>query len=138
LAAGEGLMRKPRPVGVWLILIYLICGVVLANLILYFHKVPPATKAYQEHLTRFDRVAISTSGLVWEVAIIVLFFLRKHAAPLLALAICLHLAVDIRLATTTNWLVLLRKGIYVEAVFYIIDLAILLYAIRLARKGILY
>ena len=116
----------------------MIGGMILMRLIEHFYRIPPATKAYQEHLTRFDRVAMTIWGLVWEVAIIVLFFLRKYAVPLLALAICLHLAVDIRLATTTNWLVLLRKGIYVEAVFYIIDLAILLYAIRLARKGILY
>lgn len=131
-------MRKPRPIGVWLILIYMICGIVLMDLVQHFYRIPPATKAYQEHLTSFDRVAMATFGLVWEVAVVVLFFLRKYAVPLFALAICLHLALDISLATTTNWLVLLKKGIYVEAVFYIIDLAILLYAIRLTRKGILY
>ena len=121
-----------------MILIYTICGVILRILILHFYRSPPAEKAYQEHLTSFDHVAMTTTGLLWDAAIIVLFFLRKYAVPLLALAICLHLAVDIRLATTTNWLALLRKGIYVEAVFYIIDLTILLYAIRLARKGIVY
>ncbi len=92
----------------------MICGMIFMGLIQHFYKIPPATKAYQERLTSFDHVAMATFGLIWEAAVIVLFFLRKYAVPLLALAIGLHLAVDIHLAVTTNWLLLLKHGIYVE------------------------
>jgi hypothetical protein len=133
-------VRKRRPVGVWLVLFYAICSVLLTTWLQHFarYRVSPETKAYQEHLTTLEHVAIVVPGFIWEAAIVLLFFLRKLAVPLFALAICSNLASEILLAMTTNWLVLLKSGIYVVAFFYLIDLAILLYAIRLARKGILY
>lgn len=136
----KGLMRKPRPVGVWLVLSYGICALLIPTLLLHFarHRISPAAKAYQEHLTTFDHVAFASPKVIWEAAIVLLFFLRKLAVPLFALAFCLSLAVDIRLAMTSNWLVLLKSGIYVVAVLHAIDLAILLYAIRLARRSVLY
>ena len=134
-------MRKPRPVGVWLVLAYVICNILLAHLLVHFAGPrllqDPRQKAYQEHLTAFDHVAIALFPLIWEAAIILFFFLRKLAGPLMALALGINLAIDIHLALTTEWLVLLRRGIYVVAFFNFIDLAILLYALRLRRKGVL-
>jgi hypothetical protein len=138
----EGLMSKPRPVGVWLVLIYMICNLTLTTLLMHIgmQKIAhdPRQVVYQWRQTAFDHLALSLAPPIWMAAIILLFFLRKLAVPLLGLAFGLSVASMVHLALTTNWLELVGQGRYIEAAAITIDLAILLYAIRLARKGILY
>jgi|GEM_PF-3680210 len=134
-------MRKRRPVGVWIVLVYQICVALLSIYLVHFAPRWPenaAQKAYHEHLKTFDYVTIRIPALIGWTATILLFSLRKLAVPLLALALGLSLAVMTRLALTSNWLEALGKGRDVVAVAVTIDFAILLYAARLARKGVLY
>ena len=134
-------MRKTRPRGVWLVLIYQLFNALLVVVFFRFRSFFPehaAAKAYHEHLRAFDYVLVQIIGLVWWTGIISLFFLRKLAVPLLALAIGLSLANAIRISLTSNWLEALEQGgRNVYAAFVIIDLAILMYAVRLERKNLL-
>ncbi len=130
-------MRRPRPVGVWLVLFYHIFMFLLINLALHFGPPSsPASIAYREHLTTLDHVAIQVPVYIWDAALILLFFLRRLAAPLMALSICLSLATEVHLALTTNWLALLKNGIYTVAFFHTVSLIILLYAMRGTQRQI--
>jgi hypothetical protein len=123
-------------------LVYQLFGVLLSifGLILSFTRVVPrnpAQQTYHEHLKAFDYVAAVAPMIIGWTAAVFLFRLRKLAVQLTAIALGLELAVMTRVALTSNWLEALGKGRAVVVQGVIIDFAILLYAIRLARKGVL-
>jgi hypothetical protein len=121
-------------------LIYEICGTVLSLVALHFRGSFPqnaAQRTYHEHLSRFNQIAIQVPALIEWAAIILLFLLRRSAVPLFVLAFGLNLIVMACLALTTNWLQALGAGIAVAGFFVVVEFGILLYAISLARKGVL-
>lgn len=131
MSIGPSRERGKRPFGVWLVLTYEVCvallsvgGSILASK--GFFPQNSAQRIYHEHLRTLDHVLIGIPEPIDLAATIFLFYLRKLAVPLKALALGLTLASMVRLALTSNWLEALGAGRTVVIFAVTIDLVILI------------
>ena len=134
---------RRRPLGVWVVAaLYLFsAGWMLLSLVLLASGAIPLTpvlKAYRAWLTPLDWVftlTISVTGLSGAVAF---FLLRKIAVSLFQLALVLNVTFTIFHLTRSNWIEATGpSGIVGLLLAWAIHIAVILYARRLAKRGVL-
>jgi hypothetical protein len=134
--------RTKRPFGVWVILLLYIVAAVSALLgfaLLFTGKVElnPAEKAYFANLSIFDHASTVVLGAINMTAAILLFRLRKAAVLFFCIGFVLNLVLTVRAVFGSNWTE--AMGGSVNPFWALLAaFAIVLYAMRLAHRGILH
>lgn len=134
---------KRRPLGVWVVSMFYIlsAGWTLLSFALIFSgsiKVTPAQETYFASLTAVDWFFSLTIGVVGISAAVCLFLLRRVAVTLFSVALALNLTFSAVHIMRTNWTGVLGGDELVGALFgLIIMVAVILYARRLAIRGLL-
>jgi len=97
-----------------------------------------AQKAYFANLSIFDYASTVVLTAINITAAVLLFRLRRTAVPFFAATLVFTLGLTIRAVFRSNWLEALSLGGLVGASLgWLTALAVLLYATRLRRRGIL-
>lgn len=134
---------KRRPLGVWLVFAFYVLAVIwtLLSFTLIFGgaiTVAPEQKAYFESLTAFDWILSLAIGVIGVSAAVCLFLLRRVAIVLLSVALALNVAAIAVGIFWSNWAESLSSAGLVGALLgLVIDVAVILYAHRLAMREVL-
>ncbi len=132
-----------RPRWVWVIFCFYLFSaawVLLSFFLVYWGVVPlnPAQQAYLANLGILDFVATVGLTLLSFTAAVFLFCLQRTAVDLFAIALAYNLAFSLIHLLTTHWAQAFGGSGIVGASFgWCIPVAVLLYARRLAREGVL-
>lgn len=139
----DDMAPRRRPTGVWVVTAFYLfsAGWTLLSLALVASGaivLTPAMKTYYASLTPFDWVftlAISVTGVSGAIAF---FRLRKVAVSLFQLALVLNVTFTIFHLTRSNWIEATGpSGIVGLLLAWAIHIAVILYARRLAKRGVL-
>lgn len=134
---------RRRPIGVWVVSSFYVlsAGWTLLSFALIFGGAIKITAAQQEYfasLTGVDWFFSLAIGIIGFSAAIFLFLLRRIAVALFSVALALNLALTTVHVVRTNWSEALGGAGLVGAVFgWLILVAVIVYARRLAKNGVL-
>lgn len=134
---------RRRPIGVWVVSAFYVLSVgwTLLSFALIFSgaiKITAAQQLYFTSLTGVDLLFTLAIGVLGLYAAISLFLLRRVAVALFSVALACNLVFTAVHVMRTNWIEALGNAGLVGAVFgWTILIAVILYARRLAKRGVL-
>ncbi len=128
---------------VWVISIFYAYGALstVASYMIVFSKAFPATAAQQQYfaaMTAVDHVLTAFVVLLNVGAGVLLFRLKRQAPPIFTFAFAVGVATVVYQVITTNWLEAVGIfGLVGAAVGWVINSAVIAYAWRLRKRGVL-
>jgi hypothetical protein len=140
----EQIVRRKRPILVWLISLFILLSAIWTLLSFYLiltGAIPldPAQKAYFDRLTLIDHVSTIIPGLLNMSAAVALFLLRRIALYLFLSASGLSFVLAAWHATAKGWVEALGgAGLIGALIGYVLMIAVLIYTWRLSKKGVLH
>lgn len=139
----EAKSAKRRPFGVWVVSAFYVLstGWTLLSFALIFDgtiKISPAQEAYFASLTGLDWFFSLAIGAIGFSAAVCLFLLRRVAVALFSAALVLNLAFTALHVMRTSWSEAIGgAGLVGALIGWLILVAVILYARRLAKQGVL-
>ena len=137
----QGQMPNRRPIGVWVVFVYemLSAGFSLLFLALITSgsiKLPAAQGVPPPQL--FDLFFALVIGVIGISAAVCLLLLRRIAVLLFSVALTLSICLTVFQMIRTNWIEAIGIGVLVGMLIgYLIPIAVIVYAHRLAKRGVL-
>lgn len=134
---------KRRPIGVWLVSIFYVlsAGLTLLAFLLIFGDVitvTPDQETYFASLSAVDWLLSLAIAVVGVSAALFLFLLRRVAIILFSLELTLNIASIAFALLRTNWIEAVgASGLVGAIVGLLIPVAVILYSLTLARRGVL-
>lgn len=134
---------RRRPIGVWVVSAFYVlsAGWTLLSFALIFGgaiKITAAQEAYFASLTGVDWFFSLAIGVIGFSAAVCLFLLRRVAVALFSVALALNLVFTAFHVMRTNWTEALGGAGLLGALFgWLILVAVIVYARRLAKRGVL-
>jgi hypothetical protein len=132
-----------RPIGVWIISAFylLSAGWTLLSFALILSgaiKISPVQEVYFASLTSVDWFLSLSIGVIGVAGAISLFLLRRLAVVLFSLALALNLTFTMFQTMRTSWTEALGgSGLFGVLLGWLILVAVILYTLRLSKKGVL-
>ena len=136
-------MVRGKPIGVWIVSAFYVlsAGNTLLSFALLFGgviKITAAEEAYFTSLTGVDWFFSLAIGVISMSAAVCLFLLRRVAVALFSVALVLNLALSAFHVMRTNWIeVLGGAGLVGVLGGWLVLVAVIVYARRLAKRGLL-